>query len=56
VNDSSFNEKRKHHCQAISFMSDLDDGNFPVTLAICVSLFNWVSPEQYRGGLANMIP
>ena len=34
-----FMEKRRHHCQATSFMSDLDDVNFPVTVANCVSPF-----------------
>jgi hypothetical protein len=32
-------EKRMQHCQATSFMSDLDDINFPVTIANCVSPF-----------------
>jgi hypothetical protein len=32
-------EKRRQHCQATSFMSDLDDVNFPVTVATRVSLF-----------------
>jgi hypothetical protein len=32
-------EKRRQHCQATSFMSDLDDVNFPVTVANCVSPF-----------------
>jgi hypothetical protein len=32
-------EKRRQHCQATSFMSDLDDVNFPVTIANCVSPF-----------------
>jgi hypothetical protein len=32
-------EKRRHHCQATSFLSDLDDVNFPVTVANCVSPF-----------------
>jgi hypothetical protein len=32
-------ENRSHHCQATSFMSDLDDVNFPVTKANCVSPF-----------------
>jgi hypothetical protein len=31
-------EKRRHHCQAVSFMSDFDDINFPVTTA------NYISP------------
>jgi hypothetical protein len=43
-----FMQKRRHHYQATSFSSDLDDVNFPVTVANCVSPF-WVSPEQYRG-------
>jgi hypothetical protein len=30
--------KRRQHCQDISFMSDLNDVNFPVTIASCVSL------------------
>jgi hypothetical protein len=30
-------EKRRQHCQATRFMSDLDDVNFPVTIANCVS-------------------
>jgi hypothetical protein len=34
-----FMEKRRHHCQATSFMSDLDDVNFPVTIANCTSPF-----------------
>jgi hypothetical protein len=32
-------EKCKHHCQATSFMSDLDDVNFPLTIANCFSPF-----------------
>jgi hypothetical protein len=32
-------EKRWQHCQATSFTSDLDDVNFPVTVANCVSPF-----------------
>jgi hypothetical protein len=32
-------EKRSHHSQATSLMSDLDDVNFPVTIANCVSPF-----------------
>jgi hypothetical protein len=35
-------QKRRQHSQATSFMSDLDDVNFPGTL---------VSPEHYRGDL-----
>jgi hypothetical protein len=34
-----FIEKRWQHCQATSFMSDLDDVNFPVTVAKCISPF-----------------
>jgi hypothetical protein len=48
-----FMEKRRHHCQATSFMSDLDDVNFPVIIANFFPF--WVSPEQYRGDLAKMI-
>jgi hypothetical protein len=32
-------EKCKHYCQAISFLSDLIDVSFPVTIANCVSPF-----------------
>jgi hypothetical protein len=32
-------EKRMQHCQATSFMSDLDDVNFPVTVVNCSSPF-----------------
>jgi hypothetical protein len=32
-------EKHRQHCQATSFESDLDDVNFPVTVANCVSPF-----------------
>jgi hypothetical protein len=32
-------EKRRHHCQVTSFSSDLDDVNFPVTVANCVCRF-----------------
>jgi hypothetical protein len=32
-------EERRQRCQATSFMSDLDDVNFPVTVANCVSPF-----------------
>jgi hypothetical protein len=32
-------EKRRHHCQATSFMSDLDDVNFPVNIVNFVSPF-----------------
>jgi hypothetical protein len=32
-------EKRRQHCQATSFMSGLDDVNFPVTVAIRISPF-----------------
>jgi hypothetical protein len=31
--------KRWQHCQATSFMTDLDDVNFPVTVANCISPF-----------------
>jgi hypothetical protein len=34
-------EKRRHRCQAISFLSDFDDVNFPVTIANCVSPFGF---------------
>jgi hypothetical protein len=34
-----FMEKRRHRCQATSFSSYLDDVNFPVTVANCVSPF-----------------
>jgi hypothetical protein len=34
-----FMEKRRHHCQATSFLSDLDDVNSAVTVANCVSPF-----------------
>jgi hypothetical protein len=46
-------EKRRHHFQVTSFMSDLDDVSFPVNSKLCFSF--WVSPEQYRGDLAQMI-
>jgi hypothetical protein len=32
-------EKCRQHCQATSLMSDLDDVNFPVIVANCVSPF-----------------
>jgi hypothetical protein len=32
-------EKCWQHCQATSFMSDLDDVNFPVTVVNCISLY-----------------
>jgi hypothetical protein len=32
-------EKRRHHCQTTNFMSDLDDVNFPVTIANFISPF-----------------
>jgi hypothetical protein len=31
--------KRWQHCQATSFMSDLDDVDFPLTAANCISRF-----------------
>jgi hypothetical protein len=47
-------EKRRQHCQATSFSSDLYDVNFPVTVGkLCVSF--WDSPEQYQSYLAKMI-
>jgi hypothetical protein len=32
-------EKRRQHCQATSFMSDLDDVEIPVTVANCIFPF-----------------
>jgi hypothetical protein len=32
-------EKRRQHCQATGFMSDLEDVNYPVTVANCISPF-----------------
>ena len=40
-----FMEKRRHPCQATSFSSDLDDFNFPVTVA------NWVSVSPFGSHL-----
>jgi hypothetical protein len=47
-------EKRRHHCQATGFWSDLDDVNYSVTVVNCFFSF-WVSPEEYRGDLGKMI-
>jgi hypothetical protein len=44
-----FGNTRRQHCQAISFMLDLDNFIFPVTVANC--FFYRVSPEQYRSDL-----
>jgi hypothetical protein len=50
-----FMQKRRHHCQATSFLFDLDDVNFRVTVANCISRFGSHAPEQYRGDLAKML-
>jgi hypothetical protein len=42
-------ENRRHHCQASSFLSDLDDVNFAVTIANCVSPFRSHLAEQSIG-------
>jgi hypothetical protein len=48
-------EKWRQHCQATSFLSDLDDVNFNYSNRSKVCFSFWVSPEQYRGDLAKML-